>query len=641
MDKTGQELIERKSIVVLLVFLSLLFIVPATFGAQEESFLGLSEIEKGMKGVGKTVVEGQNISTFSVEVIDVIDKPGELEDFIIVRASGEAIEKSGGVAQGMSGSPIYIDDKLIGALSRSALWSRETEEPIALITPIKTMLKLLEERNQKGGSNLEEDRESSVEDSLEDVFPGKTITFENNKENSLENGQAKAKELVFTRSQTPVMVNGFTEDAFKALSEGIDASNLDRIYDPLKLLGDSSISNFENGLSEYDLSFHNVQADAGKSDQAMDLTPGGPMGVALTQGDLSIGALGTVTYSEDDNILGFGHRFMLSGNTDYLLTKAHVFDTVDSYQAPFKLGSVASSEGTVTQDRTQGVLGEVGEETNLFETDIEVAEMGMEDSSSLQTDLVKSSDLVGVLSYITLRETINRSLNRTGPGTIKVSYEITGENLPDPIERTDIFFSNTRASFLPSLQVALFIDALAHNPFEDPELVDLQADVTFEDSINSGQITYFATDGNEYHPGDLLAYQVKIKNYRDDLVEKTGAFQLPENLPEGKYIVAAYGGPRPTKIAPPEMLENFEDWVSYLNNLKSYEHLSIELLKPFEESVVPMASIGYMYESVTRVDEKFDDRVIYGNQAVAIKVTENQEEKAEASSAEEEQETDG
>lgn len=641
MDKTGQELIERKSIVVLLVFLSLLFIVPATFGAQEESFLGLSEIEKGMKGVGKTVVEGQNISTFSVEVIDVIDKPGELEDFIIVRASGEAIEKSGGVAQGMSGSPIYIDDKLIGALSRSALWSRETEEPIALITPIKTMLKLLEESNQKGGSNLEEDRESSVEDSLEDVFPGKTITFENNKENSLENGQAKAKELVFTRSQTPVMVNGFTEDAFKALSEGIDTSNLDRIYDPLKLFGDSSISNFENGLSEYDLSFHNVQADAGKSDQAMDLTPGGPMGVALTQGDLSIGALGTVTYSEDDNILGFGHRFMLSGNTDYLLTKAHVFDTVDSYQAPFKLGSVASSEGTVTQDRTQGVLGEVGVETNLFETDIEVAEMGMEDSSSLQTDLVKSSDLVGVLSYITLRETINRSLNRTGPGTIKVSYEITGENLPDPIERTDIFFSNTRASYLPSLQVALFIDALAHNPFEDPELVDLQADVTFQDSINSGQITYFATDGNEYHPGDLLAYQVKIKNYRDDLVEKTGAFQLPENLPEGKYIVAVYGGPRPTKIAPPEMLENFEDWVSYLNNLKSYEHLSIELLKPFEESVVPMASIGYMYESVTRVDEKFDDRVIYGNQAVAIKVTENQEEKSEASSAVEDQETDG
>ncbi|MEF8849388.1 MAG: SpoIVB peptidase S55 domain-containing protein [Candidatus Bipolaricaulota bacterium] len=638
MGNTAPTNIGRKSTLILLVFLSLLLMVQVAFAVPEGSFLGLSEIEKGMQGVGKTVVKGQEISQFSVEVIDVIDKPGELEDFIIVRASGEAIDKAGGVAQGMSGSPIYIDEKLVGALSRSATWSRETEKPIALVTPIKTMLKLFEENNQRGSSELEEERESSVKDSLNDVFTDKTVAFSRDGATGTERGKAETEKLVFTRTQTPVMVNGFSEVAFRALSQGIDTSNLDRIYDPLELLGDSSLGNFEDGLSEYDLSFHNVQVDASKSDQAMDLTPGGPVGVALTQGDFSIGALGTVTYREENGILGFGHRFLLGGNSNYILTRANVFDTVDSYQAPFKLGSVASSVGTVTQDRTQGVLGEVGTETNLFDTNIDVTEMEMEASTNFQTDLVKTSDLVGVLSYVTLRESINRALNRRGPGTVKVSYEITGENMPQSIKRSDIFFSHTQASFLPSLQVALFIDALAHNPFRNPELVDLQADVAFQNSINSGQITYFATDGNQYHPGDLLAYQVKIKNYRDDLVEKTGAFQIPENIPEGKYIVAVYGGPRPTKIAPPEMLENFEDWLSYLNNLKSYEHLSVELLKPLEESVVPMASIGYIYESVTRVDEKFEDRVIYGNQAVAIKITQNQEEKEETSSPVQEEE---
>ena len=630
MDNSGLELIGRKSTVVLLVFLSLLLATPVVYAATEDSFLGLNEIEKGMEGVGKTVVKGQKISTFSVEVIDVIDKPGELEDFIIVRASGESIEKSGGVAQGMSGSPVYINDKLIGALSRSALWSRETDNPIALITPIKTMLKLLEEGGSRGSSNLDEGRESSVKDSLEDVFPGKSISFGNGKADNPD-------EIVFSRSQTPVMVSGFSKAAFDALSKGLDTSNADRIYDPLKVLGGSSLSNLERGLSEYDLSFHNVQVDASGTEKAMELTPGGPIGVALTQGDLSIGALGTVTYREENRVLGFGHRFILGGNSDYLLTKAHVFDTVDSYQAPFKLGSVASSVGTITQDRTQGILGEVGMKTDLFNTDVEVAEMGAEDSSRLQTDLVRSSDLVGILSYTTLRESINRSLNRTGPGTVKVSYEISGENMPEPLERTDIFFSYSRASYLPSLQVALFIDAIAHNPFRNPQLTDLKADVTFQNSINSGQITYFATDGNEYHPGDLLAYQVKIKNYRDDIVKKTGAFQLPNNLPEGKYIVAVYGGPRPTKIAPPEVLENFQDWMNYLNNLKSYEHLSVELLQPLEESVVPMASIGYMYESVTRVDEKFDGKVVYGNQAVAINVTEKEEQNSESDSSANEQ----
>lgn len=631
---TGLETSGQKFNVVLLVLLGLLFVIPTSLAAQEVDFLGLSEIEKGMKGVGKTVVKGKKISTFSVEVVDVIDKPGELEDFIIVRASGESIDQAGGVAQGMSGSPIYINDRLVGALSRSANWSRETENPIALVTPIKTMLKLFEESSQEGTSDLEEERESSVKNSLDEVFSDKTITFGGGSAT----GSGETDGLVFTRSQTPVMVNGFSESAFKALSDGVDTSNVKRIYDPLKLLGENSLSNFENGLSEYDLSFHNVQVDASNSNQAMDLTPGGPIGAALTQGDFSIGALGTVTYREDDGVLGFGHRFLLGGNTDYLLTKAHVFDTIDSYQASFKLGSVASSVGSITQDRTQGILGEVGQAPNLFDTDINVAENGRDSSSNFQTELVKSSDLVGVLSYVTLRESMNKALNRRGPGTVKVSYEITGENMPEPIKRSDIFFSHTQASFLPSLQVALFIDALAHNPFQDPELMDLQADVTFQNSIKSGQITYFATDGNEYHPGDLLAYQVKVKNYRNDLVEKTGAFQIPENIPEGNYIVAVYGGPRPTKIAPPEILETFEDWVSYLNNLKSYEHLSVELLKPISESVVPMASIGYIYESVNRVDEKFEDKVIYGNQAVAIRITENEEEKAETSSPMQDQE---
>ncbi|MFB6290657.1 MAG: SpoIVB peptidase S55 domain-containing protein [Candidatus Bipolaricaulia bacterium] len=636
MDKSYLELLKRKPTVVLLIFLGLLFMVPTVSGATEESFLGLEEIQKDMKGVGKTVVKGTKMSKFSVDVVDVINKPGELEDFVIVRVSGNAIEKSGGVAQGMSGSPIYIDGKLIGALSRSALWSRETEEPIALVTPIKTMIKLLEKSSPNGGSKLEEERKKSVQNSLEKAFPDKSVSLGNSKNGS-------SADLVFTRSRTPIMVGGFSDTAFKALTEGIDSGKLKRIYDPLKTLGSSSVNNLKDGLSDQNLAFHNVQVNAGKSDQSMKLTPGGPFGVALTKGDLSIGALGTVTYREGDNVLGFGHRFLLSGNSNYLLTKAHVFDTVNSYRAPFKLGSVASPVGTVTQDRTQGVLGKAGVKADLFETEVKVSKMGTKKASKLQTDLVKAPELVGPLSYVTLLESINRSLNRKGPGTVKVSYEITGKNMPQPLKRTDIFFSYTQASYLPSLQVALFIDALAHNPFKKPGLTNLKADVSFQSSINSAQIMYFATDGKEYQPGDLLAYQVKLKNYRDDIVKKTGAFQLPKNLPEGNYILATYGGPRPTKIAPPQNLENFKDWLGYLNNLKSYEHLSVELLKPFNESVVPMASVGYMYESVTRVDHKFDNRVIYGNQAVSIKVTKAKEEakKSESDSSENKQGTEG
>ncbi len=636
MDKKGLRSLGTKVVFgfFALVLAQGLMVAPMAYGASSGDFLGLDRIEKGMNGVGKTVVKGQKISSFTVEVIETIDKPGELEDFIIVRASGAPIEKSGGVAQGMSGSPVYIDGKLIGALSRSALWSKDSSNPIALVTPIKTMLRLLEGNAPSGDMGETDERKSSMENSLEKVFPGKSVSLEGN--SSANKTVPGSDKLIFGRSQTPIMVDGFTRSSFEALKNGIDSQGIDRIYDPLRVLGSSSVDNLEGGLAKYDLSFHNIQGSANGSNGGMELQPGSPMGVALTKGDLSIGALGTVTYREDEKILGFGHRFLLSGNSNFLLTKASVFDTVKSYKSPFKLGDVGSPVGTVEQDRTQGVMGSIGTKANLFSTDIEVSERNVESSSSFTTDIVKSPSIIGPLSYSTIRESINRSLNRTGPGTVKVNYKITGKNMPEPIERSDVFFSYRQASFLPSLQVALFIDALAHNPFRKPELANLKAEVNFERNINSGQITYFATDGAEYHPGDLLAYQVKIKNYRDDIVKKTGAFQLPKNLPEGKYVVAAYGGPRPAKIAPPQKLETFKDWLGYLNNLKSYEHLSIELLSPFEESVVPMASTGYMYESVARVDEKFSGKVIYGQQAISINVVEKEEGSSNSKTADKE-----
>ncbi|MCK4682475.1 peptidase S55 SpoIVB, partial [Candidatus Bipolaricaulota bacterium] len=88
-------------------------------------FLFLDEIEVGMTGVGKTIVAKDVIDEFAVEVLGIIDQPGTLSDFIVVRVSGEAIGRSGGIAHGMSGSPIYIDGKLIGALSRAGSWSKE------------------------------------------------------------------------------------------------------------------------------------------------------------------------------------------------------------------------------------------------------------------------------------------------------------------------------------------------------------------------------------------------------------------------------------------------------------------------------------------------------------------------------------
>ncbi|MBS3813380.1 hypothetical protein KGY64_06110 [Candidatus Bipolaricaulota bacterium] len=608
-------------VLTLLTVQSTLFPLPGKADTDGSQFLYLEDVQSGMTGTAKTVVKGDEISEFSVEVVDVMDEPGKLEDFIIVRASGKAIERSGGIAQGMSGSPVYIDGKLAGAISRSALWSKNADNPIALVTPIGAMLDLLESGEVGASSNGEK---NSVEESLEGFFPGKEVTFETIKVGDSPIYSTEDR-LVFLKKQTPIMTNGLSERAFKTLKNGSVSGDVDLIYNPGAPLGMKPLENL-NGLSGGDFSFHNSQAaSSGEDSSGMEIQPGGPFGVALTEGDVSVGALGTVTYKEENSLLGMGHSFLMTGESDFILNQSKIYDTIKSYQSPFKLGSIGESIGSITQDRAQGVLGEIGDSPDLYETNISVSQEGLESPDEFNTEVVKNPNLISYLSLVTMQESLNKATNRVGQGTVKVEYEITGDNMPEPLTRTDIFFSTNDFSYLPSLQVAVFIDALAFNSFKDPGLTNLTADFSVNNGIQAGQILYFALGNNIYEQGNLVAYEVKIKNYRDDIVRKTGAFKLPENLPPGNYVVSVYGGPRPMEIAPPNPIETFDDLLGYMENLKNYEHLSVELLKPLEESVVPIAGTGYRYESVTRIDKEFTGRVIYGRQAIGIKVIEKQE----------------
>ncbi|MCK5586019.1 hypothetical protein KAJ02_08095, partial [Candidatus Bipolaricaulota bacterium] len=133
------------------LFSCLLLVVFSSLASAYDpsEFLFLDKIEIGMTGIGRTIVAGDIIEEFTVDVLGVIDQAGTLSDFIVVQVSGEVIGRTGGIAQGMSGSPVYVDGKLIGALSRAANWSKAIT-PIGLVTPIEPMLDVLD--NARAGT---------------------------------------------------------------------------------------------------------------------------------------------------------------------------------------------------------------------------------------------------------------------------------------------------------------------------------------------------------------------------------------------------------------------------------------------------------------------------------------------------------
>ncbi len=535
----------------------------------------------------------------------------------------------------MSGSPIYVDGKLVGALSRAALWTRTPDKPIGLVTPIELMMNLIERNEGSGGLPQAGEENSkkwdkSLKEGLKNSLPGSLDVEMLSSPPST--GKVKStEETVFTYPlRSPLMVEGLGDNAYSLLLKGVDFSKQDYVFDPSRLnhLGSFSGGNLSSDLSDLGLDVRRASSSSSSQGEAMELKAGSPVGVALTTGDVSIGSLGTVTYKQDDSVLAFGHRFLMGGSTNYALTRTEIYDTVQGLKSSWKLGSLARTEGKIVQDRTQGIMGVMGEGPNFMDLSVEINQEE-KNSNSLQVGLTKENKLIARLTYPVLMESITRTINRVGPGTAKIKYSISGDNLDGKLERTDIFFSTTDVSRLPSLQVASLINTLAYNPFKDPKFSQVEAEIEIMDQIKAGIISYFATNQRVYSPGDSIVYKLRVKNYRDQMTEKTGILKIPEGVEPGNYVLAAYGGPRPGSVAPPQNILSFDQMIKYLETLKSYDHLSVELLRPLSEQVVPMSGSGYRYTSSKRVDHKYKDQFILGRKGISVKVVEKEETKEE------------
>ena len=319
-----------------LIPLAMVFLAVSAWAVE---FIPLREIRPGMVGYGLTVVRGTEISRFEVEVVDVLDEPGERNDFIVVRVFGEAVTRSGGIAQGMSGSPVYFEGKLAGALSRAAAWALDRERPLGLVTPIETMLKLLPE--------LEEEEIPVPEDGGLRALGIQRVVF-----TSAEPPEIPKDALVSWPISLPILVSGLSPRSLEILRRGLD---LGFSWHPLFELLPSWRGRLL-GLEDY--GFTRILYASGQSGEgALEFQPGAPVGVALSLGDVVVGALGTVTLVEGEKVLGFGHPFLFTGSCRYFLTGATVVDTVAALDISYKFGSIADLRGGVFVDRWAGIGG--------------------------------------------------------------------------------------------------------------------------------------------------------------------------------------------------------------------------------------------------------------------------------------------
>ena len=580
----------------------------AAFAYDRSEFLFLDEIEVGMTGVGKTIVSQDVIDEFAAEVLGIIDQPGELSDFIVVRVSGNAIGRAGGIAQGMSGSPITIDGKLIGALSRAANWSKEIT-PIGLVTPIEQMLEVVDAARVAVASEpaaVAVLQDVAVVDRLLPAGPDLV---------------AASPDTIFAYPvDTPLIAAGFSGRSLDLLMDGAGIEDA-----PAGWIGDYlpiDVAPAFDGLSALNLSLLPLAASqpAASSVEAADLVPGSSIGVALATGDLSLGALGTLTYRDGDTLVGFGHPFISNGSSNFPMSTVSIIDTMKTYQASFKLGTLGETIGTIFEDRTAAIGGRIGPEADTIELLLGVHDLDRDVTKDFAIGLVDESRLMPELLLSTGFEAIDRTLDRIGAGTVEVTYQILGDGLEAPLERTDVFLSTVDIAVYAPWQLAGIVSFLQYNEFEDPQITRIAASMSLTEEIRAIQIHDLELDRWIYAPGETIRFTLTLQTYQGETQIETGEILIPEDLYSDYVIVRAYGGPRYLEGGEtPAVFDDLPDLIDAIETLPSYSQLTVELF-----AVDPFSPYGDAMYGVSEITYDFPGHVVYSEREVSAVLTESQ-----------------
>ena len=467
----------------LAALLAFLLVLPVSLGHAATEFMSVDEIKPGMQGIAKTVVSGTKVEEFGVEVLGIMKNKGASGDLILVRTFGDVIDRTGGIAQGMSGSPVYINNKLVGAVAYG--WSL-TDHKVGMVTPIAEMLKLWDMPDKYNAGVVE-----TVETVETDIVPG------------------------FEKMATPIMVSGFSDHGLTMLQEKLKPFN----------------------LAPYGVGEAPTDVEIGP------LEPGSAAGVQLVRGDVNVGALGTVTYVDGDKVLIFGHPFLKKGNVGYFMTNAYVFTTVSGLENSFKVGTTGQPVGLINQDRGAGVAGKIGKYPSVVPIRMTVTDNGTGKTRESAIQIVQDEQLFPALSATTLFNVIDKTIDRVGPGTAKVSFEIMARDMPgEVIKRENMFYSPANVGEASIGELFDAMTMLAGNQYHPVDIMDVKINVSVDEERKTATIVEASAKSTTGKPGDTIDITVKLKPFRGEAFTRNVPFVIPSDQPVGSLTLEVRGG---------------------------------------------------------------------------------------------------
>jgi SpoIVB peptidase S55 len=537
--------------------------------ARASEILPLDQVRPGMKGVGRTVFEGTRIDEFSVEIIGVLDNIGPKQNLILARLTGGPLANTGVIA-GMSGSPVFVDGKLVGAVSYGFPFSKET---IAGITPIGEMIELT--RTAADAPRAASARFPRPSGGLQAPLDRATLIS------------------ALQRPMRQVSLRG------AALREGVLPTLAESAMRPLAL--PLLFSGFDAATFEWardlfaGLGFAPVMGGGGGGADRLpgplpDLAPGGPIGVTLLEGDFDVSVTGTITHIDQGRVYAFGHPFYNLGPTQFPMRKAYVYSVFPSLYQSWKI-SVPGGEpvGTIEQDRNTAIAGRLGPPPRMIPVEVKLdTSRGQDRSFSFR--MVEDELFSPVLAFVALTSVLQANERNYGTSTIQVDAKLT---LSDGREvRVDDLFTQEQPAIQASALVAAPLAYLMSNDFEKVRVERLDVSASSLETIQTAQIqrAWIERTG-PVRPGTVVPLRVLLRTYRGEIKSETVPIPIPANAPAGTYSVLVADGVALSQIEQREMRQAFEprdldQLIRAINGLRKASHLYVRLLRPDEGAIV-------------------------------------------------------
>jgi hypothetical protein len=475
--------------------------LPAAQPPKATATIPVSQIHAGMRGVAYTVFQGVKPESMDVEVLGVLkNMNGPKGDIILVRLHGAKAEYTGVVA-GMSGSPVYFDGRLAGALAfRIGEFSKE---PIAGVTPIADMLEINALDKSPGGGSPAASA-GSGNTATKTSGPGEPSSLAvQNLANYLQPIEA------------PLVFNGFSEEAVKLFAPQFAASGI------VPVMGAGSSSDEK---------------------QPEPLEPGSAVSAVLVRGDMDIAATCTVTYIDAQRLLACGHPLLQFGSVDLPMTKANVLATLPSPLNAFKIVNTTEAAGAFVQDRHTGIMGLLNKEPEMIPVMLSIHNGAA--TKEIHYEVLNNARLSPVAMMATVFNALH-GINDYGEETtyrlkgvisVKGYPDVTLQNMFAPTD------AGQPAAFLAALALGDRFGRIYDNPFDVPAVKAVKLDFDLVKERRQARLESARTDLSEARPGDEITVETVLAPYRGERIVRQIPIKIPTSASKGPLRILVSDG---------------------------------------------------------------------------------------------------